>query len=33
MDEGYDKVLLNIEQVGIIYGLKHKVTLRVRIPK
>ncbi|MDM1004466.1 hypothetical protein QTJ02_13920 [Clostridium perfringens] len=33
MDEGYDEVLLNIEPVGIIgYGLKHKVTLKVRIP-
>lgn len=34
MDEGYDEVLLNIEPVGIIgYGLKHKVTLKVRIPE
>ncbi|MBI6068035.1 hypothetical protein H8K15_08110 [Clostridium perfringens] len=34
MDEGYDEVLLNIEQVGIIgYGLKHKVTLKVKIPE
>ncbi|EDS79599.1 hypothetical protein [Clostridium perfringens] len=34
MDEGYDEVLLNIEPVGIIgYGLKHKVTLKVKIPE
>ncbi|XZM13939.1 hypothetical protein ACSXAR_06770 [Clostridium perfringens] len=34
MDEGYDEVLLNIKPVGIIgYGLKHKVTLKVRIPE
>ncbi|MGM8259316.1 hypothetical protein [Clostridium perfringens] len=34
MDEGYEEVLLNIEPVGIIgYGLKHKVTLKVRIPE
>ena len=34
MDEGYDEVLLNIKPVGIIgYGLKHKVTLKVKIPE
>ena len=34
MDEGYEEVLLNIKPVGIIgYGLKHKVTLKVRIPE
>ncbi len=34
MDEGYDEVLLNIEPVGKIgYGLKHKVTLKVKIPE
>ncbi|MBO3392517.1 hypothetical protein CYK72_16120 [Clostridium perfringens] len=34
VDEGYDEVLLNIKTVGIIgYGLKHEVTLKVRIPE
>ncbi|EPZ9216560.1 hypothetical protein JVI29_002955 [Clostridium perfringens] len=34
MDEGYEEVLLNIKPVGIIgYGLKHKVTLKVKIPE
>ena len=34
MDKGYDEVILNIKPVGIIgYGLKHEVTLKVRIPE